>query len=358
MSAGHVARPKALASALAGCLALVVATPAHATQPQYSLTDVGTLGGEQTDASLPGRPLTTSGAVIGISETARGLVHAFSWRAGAMTDLGALPGRNSSTVFQVNAGGVGAGSSENGARDPLTGTRVTHAVLFVNGRVLDLGTLRGGRQSFALAVNDRGQVAGLSSNGVPDPFSVLGWGTQTRSFIWQHGVMRDIGTLGGPDTAMEALNARGQIAGSAYTSTTLDPLTNAPSTHPFLYSDGRMRDLGTLGGTSAVFGGLNDLGQGVGQSSLAGDDRPPHPFLWDGARLRDLGTLGGGLGSASFIDNAGRIVGFASLADETTHAFLFTRGTMTDLSGPGGPPCTGANAVNAAEQVVGNTCLS
>jgi probable HAF family extracellular repeat protein len=171
--------------------------------------------------------------------------------------------------------------------------------------------------------------------------------------------MRDIGTLGGPDTAMEALNARGQIAGSAYTSTTIDPITNAPITHPFLYSDGRMRDLGTLGGTSAVFGGLNDLGQVVGQSNLAGDDRPPHPFLWDGAHLRDLGTLGGALGSASFIDNAGRIVGFASLADEaTTHAFLFKRGTMTDLSGPGGPPCTGANAVNAAEQVVGNTCLS
>ena len=72
------------------------------------------------------------------------------------------------------------------------------AVLFTRGRVLDLGTLRGAAADLALAMNDRGQVAGFSSNDVPDPVSIFGWGTQVRSFIWERGVMRDLGTLGGP----------------------------------------------------------------------------------------------------------------------------------------------------------------
>lgn len=56
------------------------------------------------------------------------------------------------------------------------------------------------------------------------------------------------------------------------------------STHPFLWQDGKMKDLGTLGGTQATvapWDALNGRGEVVGQNNLAGN-KTFHPFLWDG----------------------------------------------------------------------------
>lgn len=349
--------------------AAAVTTPGA---PRYALIDVGTFGGPHAELNGPAIQITSQGAVLGTADTTvvdndfpnfnpfagpdPFIEHAFEWQNGELRDLGALPGNNSSFVFEVNGSGVGAGFSETGALDSLNGYPSVDAVLFKDGEVLDLGALPGGQESLAIATNDRGQLAGFSSNGVPDPVSIFGWPTQTRSFIWQDGVMQDLGTLGGPDTVMATLNARGQIAGDSYTNDTPNPGTGIPTTHPFLWTGGRMRDLGTLGGTASGTTWLNTAGEVVGQSNLAGD-QTAHPFLWDGKQLRDLGTLGGSFGIAWHVNDAGDVVGWSNPpGDDGVHAFLWRRGAMTDLTGAASSQCTAAEGINNRDQVVGETC--
>lgn len=372
----HAAR--ALSALSAAGLLLLGAGPAQAGHtrpegPQYIAIDVGTFGGPNSELDGPAVQITNDGTVLGTANTtitdndypssnpflgdpSPVLRHGFSWKDGHLRDLGALPGNNSSAVFEMNARGVGAGISETGAFDTRNGYPAEHAVLFTRHAVADLGTLPGGIESQAVAINDRGQVAGFGDNGIPDPYSMLGFTTQTRAFIWQNGAMRDLGTLGGPDAITTTLNARGQIAGDSYTDTMPNPATGSLTSHPFLWTAGHMRDLGTLGGTQSGTTWLNSSGQVVGQGNLAGD-QTAHPFLWDGRRLRDLGTLGGDFGTASHINDAGHITGLSTPPGNTTvHAFLWKNGTMTDLTGADNSQCTYAEAINERDQVVGGTC--
>jgi probable HAF family extracellular repeat protein len=372
----------------------VLAIPGRAAAHQqrsapypYILIDLGTLGGPFSGFDGPGIQVTAQGTVLGMADTAiadtdypnfnpyffgsphPNIAHAFAWHRGVMTDLGALPGNNTSAIFEFNEHGVGAGMSENGAIDPFTGWPAENAILWKDGRVINLGTLPGGYESQALTVNDRGQAAGFASNGILDPYSMGGWGTQGRAFLWQNGVMRDLGTLGGPDSFGGLLNERGQVAGESYTNSTPNPVTplllgegvppaGAPTHDPFLWQDGHMQDLGTLGGTLAFLNWLNNRGEAVGQSNLAGD-QTFHPFLWDGRSLQDLGTLGGDFGSANSIADTGAVAGWATTPGNTTaHAVLWRHGAMTDLGTVPGQPCSYADGVNARGQVVGGSCTS
>jgi probable HAF family extracellular repeat protein len=221
--------------------------------------------------------------------------------------------------------------------------------------VTNLGTLPGGYESQANDINDQGLVSGFASNGILDPFSMLGWVTQARSFVWQSGVMQDIGTLGGPDAVSLTLNARGQISGQSYTNSIPNPTTGVPTTDVFLWKRGQMRDLGTLGGTVASPNWLSNSGKVAGFSTLAGD-QTPHAFLWDGRRMIDLGTLGGDTSVANYLNDAGHVTGNADLPDGAHDAFLWANGQMHDLPPPSvqGAFCSNGHGINSRDDVVGN----
>jgi len=79
---------------------------------------------------------------------------------------------------------------------------------------------------------------------------------------------------------------------------------------------------------------MNPAGEVVGTAELGhgrfelGD---VHAFLWNDGVMTDLGTLGGRLSGALGINSSGRVVGWAETADGVRHAALWDHGTTTDL---------------------------
>lgn len=363
---------------------LLVATFALSAQllaqhTRYKIIDLGTLGGTNGYQTAPGQTVNNRGEVIAFADTPIPdpnapnclqsdclISHAIKGGNGESTDLGALPGVNDSVPTWITANGLIAGLSENGETDPLTGFPELRAVFWnQDGSINDLGTL-GGNFSQAFGINSHAQIVGAASNTIPDPFAAIMFPstTQVRAFLWQGGSMRDLGTLGsGNDANAQGVNERGQVTGFSFTDTSPNATTGIPTSHPFLWQNGTMIDLGSLGGTVANPGGffnpapsINNRGEVVGTSTLEGD-QTWHPFLWDGSVLKDLGTLGGTNGEAFWLSDSGLVVGRADFSPQSTnhHAFLWKNGVMTDLGVL--PPCLNSTAygVNSAGQVIGDT---
>jgi len=361
--------------------ALAVATPLvaqdlaarhFATESRYILKDLGTAGGPNSYLADVPDPLNNQSAVVGIADTPLldpfdpfcfydcFVVHAFQWRADVLTDLGALKSGVSSLPNGINASGMVTGFSATGAVD-LTFEEfpwVIHAVVWKEGQIIDLGTF-GGTSSYANAINDRGQVVGFALNGQPDAFITAhsdfdvdcGTGdvsSQMRAFVWETGRgLRDLGTLGGPDSCAKAINERGQVAGHSFTSYTPNGSTGIPSFEPFIWSNGRMTGLGSLGGTMGHASGINNRGEVAGTSNLTGD-QTRHAFLWSHGVMVDL-TPANDYSYPEGLNDKGEVAGAVYNADGTQFAFLWTAGLLIDLG-----VCGEAVSINAKSQVVGH----
>ena len=100
----------------------------------------------------------------------------------------------------------------------------------------------------------------------------------------------ELGTLPGfPSTNARAINASGQVVGSI--SNPHSP-SKTGSSHAFLWEQGVLTDLGTLGGIGSEANAINDAGQVVGWTEVTGLAHP-RPFLWERGVMTDLGTLPG-----------------------------------------------------------------
>jgi probable HAF family extracellular repeat protein len=354
----------------------------------YKLIDMGTFGGPKSYVNIPlssyAPVLNNRGVVTGWADTSTSdpfpdfcfnedcfTSHAFMWHAGQMTDIGVLPGGASSASLWMSPNGLIAGYSQNGQIDPLvTGLPEIRAVLWREGGITDLGTMEGGYESLANAVNDEGAVAGAASNTVSDPFPAVdggassGLGYQTRAFLSLNGTMQDLGTLGtGTDATAYLVNQKGQVAGDSFTDQTLNTTPTCgqngpvPTQDPFFWDkDKGMIDIGTLGGVCGFASGLNNRGQVVGLSDLAGDQQW-HAYVWDqrhDRKPRDLGTFGGSNSSALTISDAGHVIGWANLpGDKSIRAFLWRNGKKANLGSLHSDPCSLAFSLNSNDQVVG-----
>lgn len=374
-------------------LALPGPAVSAASPPVYTLIDLGTLGGPNNYWENPGSVFNSAGTVALFGSDINApdpnpsacfnpdcyRDHAAIWQDGKLTDLGAFPGPTSSGIGGMSPDGqYAAGLSTDGTIDPTSGGPVFRAALFHDGKVTDLGTL-GGLFSGGMDVNDRGQVVGFAENATPDPYASDVGGAynqggppvpnQYRAFLWQNGSMHDLGTLGGNDAEAWMINASGQITGASFTTSTLNSSTGMPTQHPFLWDHGQMLDLGTLGGTWGLPADLNDAGQVVGSMNLAGD-QAHHAFLWHTGTLTDLGALGGASSDAEWENAAGDVVGRADVPNSGPacdaggplgsdscphHAVMWKHGKTIDLGTPAGEACATATSINDEDQVVGST---
>lgn len=252
------------------------------------MQDLGDLLGGQNDGpQVIANAISSSGHVVGQSQAGFGR-HAFLWRDGTMTDLGTLGGFRSSGIG-VNAKDQVVGWSL------VANSQTQHAFLWQDGTMQDLGTL-GGDETVALLINEAGQVAGMGTTA----------SGEVHAFAWSGGALQDIGAF-----TPVAIDEAGRVAGNGGGSA-------------FVWDDGVLTPLGSLGGRTTVTG-MNNAGLIVGTSRLAsGED---HAFLWGHGEMTDLGALADGAASSAVaISDCGTVAGTVRLASGETRATEWRKG--------------------------------
>jgi len=203
--------------------------------------------------------------------------------------------------------------------------------------VTDLGTL-GGFSIGGFAINAEGEVAGSAD--LPGGFPTAFLWTARQGFT-------EVGTLPGFDaTEGFGLNNRGQVVGDYF---------REGEQHAFVWEERTgivpLHDLGF-----SIARAINERGEVAGDAVVQPNRFPLHATLWlpKGKRV-DLGTLASPelQSFASGINDRGQVVGASQVSSGEYHAFLWTpsRG-MTDLGGLGGT-FSAARAVNDRDEVVG-----
>lgn len=306
-------------TASAAIFLLVIATAANAA-PQYTLNFLPT--------GFTGAQINDVGQVVGRAGSAAAL-----YSNGAITSVAPAPSYGEGINNQGDIAGYLAPYNE--------------AFTYVGGVFTNIDGIVAGPnvESYGTAINELGVVGG----------NIFVGGEHTRGFLLHNGVVEEIGTFGGDFSPLAAINNHGAATGYA----AFPGPSGGSYFHAYIYQDGTLLDLGTLGSVETDSRGtdINDLGQVVGYTNSAA-------FLYSGGKMIELGGLGDGGGFANALNEAGVIVG-SSYSPLTPggagqHAFVYADGAMTDLNllvaDPGGWELTDARDINEAGQILGTAC--
>ena len=317
-----------------------------------ALTDLLTLGGP--NSSVTWNVKNTAGIIVGISQTATtpepngenwssaafystpnnvGYINlGFVWQNNQMRGLPNFPGGNNGFATGANNLGQVVGWAENGVHDPnccCTQVLQFRPAVWTLGppdQIQDLPLIPGDSSGAATAINDNGQIVGIS--GICD--QAVGRHTAKHAVLWENGTVMDIY----PDAPAPwwntptAINQHGDVVGFAGDSTDVE----GNILHAFIWTkDNGIQVLKPLRGrvpqhVDSEAYGINEAGQVVGVSCAA-DQVDCRAVIWNhGVYPTDLndpdlkGSYSGFLASAKDINNKGEITGRA--IDPNTSALI------------------------------------
>jgi probable HAF family extracellular repeat protein len=286
--------------------------------------------------------INTSGQVAG-DVLSSGQTHAFLYSNGTLADLGTVAGFTNSHATALNNSGKVVGSLDNGPGS------VQHAMLYNGQTMTDRGTAPGYTDGVATGINDVAQAIGYADTA---PGSL-----NDEGFLYSQGTLTDLGSsislfypaaindagqvafgshliTGGQTTLLpnsagaRALNAPGQVAGSAAISRDSNPFIWTPTVPNG--TTGTEQLLFNLPGDNAGTAyGINAAGQAVGTCNNIFIPQSNQPFLYSDSTMMNLNDLlpggsGWNLQTATAINDAGQVVGTGYLNGDTSvlHGFL------------------------------------
>jgi probable HAF family extracellular repeat protein len=213
------------------------------------------------------------------------------------------------------------------------------AAIFSNGTVQDLGAPG---PSAGYAINASGQVAGFLS---------LGLG-HDHAFLYANGQLTDLGAFSGGHSDAYGINDAGQVVGASLVA------GDGGGWRAFEYSKGTMNELG-IDSTFSIAWDINNAGQIVGEW-LPSNAHDSHAFLYKDGTVQDLGNLGGDSTYALSINDRGDIVGYGTTGLGILHGFIYVDGKMVDLNtllaAPDGWQITRTSAINEGRQIAALAC--
>lgn len=314
-------RPDLSTGRLALAAMLCLSAPAQGLgYAGYIVTDLGKpLLSEVTGINNRGQVIgnaVSNGGFTGIYTS-----NAWLYSAGAWGQLTPPAGFESFFASGINDSGAITGALASCA----SAFSCSQAFVFSNGVFTPLGVLVGNLPgtSAGAAINSAGTVAG-NSQPAPGPWE------------YANGVVTQLIFPGSPESIVSGINANGVIAGTTFVSP--PPMVDAPSTaSAFVYDHGTVTSIGTLGHpalpvvSDSYANAINASGQVVGQSTSDSGDE--HAFLYTNGTFTDLGTLGGRQSAATAVNVAGQAVGDSALSDGVHYSrFVYADGQIRDLA--------------------------
>jgi probable HAF family extracellular repeat protein len=217
--------------------------------------------------------------------------------------------------------------------------------------VTDLGVLSGDSASEGQAVNATGQVAGCadtSTSGAPCSGTFPG-----HAFLWSSGTMQDLGVLdGGTFSTAYFISDSGEVTGQS--------LDSAGNYMPFLWTESTgMIALPTLPGATYGFAGsITPQGVITGSSNSGANTSVIVPIAWiksgNTYRIQKLPTLSGAqVTLCCYVNNHNEGAGLVVLDSGDYHGFLVKTTGAKDLGTLPGGTLSNAQGINSSGVIAG-----